>query len=290
MSESSISLRNIEKQLGDFRLGPLSLDIPQGYVTAIVGPNGAGKSTLFRMLTHLLHPDKGELAIQGDTYDQSDIRIKQRIACVSEMQEWLEGGMTGAQVANYIRPFYDGWNQSEYSRLMHKFQVSAHKKLRYMSKGMVQKLSFLLSLSQGPKLLLLDEPSSGLDPLAWHDMLDEIHDFMEKGEHTVLIATHIIEEVRRIADYVLFMYDGRIIGHYEKDQLLEDWKEIWIAEETHTDLGSLQGVVGVEAGGRMITSCFAQTASELSSRNIRIIRSQSINLDEILRYVIKQAN
>jgi ABC-2 type transport system ATP-binding protein len=285
----TIRLEQIVKKLDRFRLGPLDLSAEQGYITAIVGPNGSGKSTLFRMLMNLVKPESGSLTLFGQSYTPAaEPQLKRRIGYVPEVTEWEELASNVGQLTRFVLRWYPRWNEVRYRELMAKFRLDEGMKLKKLSKGMQRKLAFVYAIAQEPELLLLDEPTAGLDPLAWRDFLDEIVRFMADGRRSVLLATHILEEVRRLADYVVFLYDGRLLGTYEKDALLEKWKSIWVGRAPD-DAERLAGVVRVERGpaaDRLITRSAGETEAALRERGIAIRRVTALELDEIFAHVI----
>jgi ABC-2 type transport system ATP-binding protein len=270
-------------------IGPIDLEIPAGYITAIVGPNGSGKSTLFRMLMNLVRPDEGTLQVLGRSYPEDDVELKARIGYMLDSSDVIDDTMRARQMKNFMRQFYANWDDSEYDRLIRRFRIDDRMRLRKMSKGTQQKFALVQVLARRPELLLLDEPSLGLDPLAWRDMIDEITHYMEQPGHTAVIATHIIEEVRRLADYIVFMYEGQVLGMYEKDSLLEDWRELWI-EGSGTSLAEVDGVCFVDPGqpNRLIADDYAKAAKELKRLGMGIYQTQPIPLDEIMQYMIQR--
>lgn len=281
-------MQDVYKRNDEFILGPLNLEIPVGFITALVGLNGSGKSTIMRMLINQAKPDKGLIQIWEHRYPEDEVLLKQRVGYMPDTYEMLDESMTPQQMIDYIHPFYPQWDLACTERLLHKFKIDKHKKFRKMTKGMLQKYNFVQTLSQSPDLLLLDEPSSGLDPLSWRDMMDEIGEYMENGQRTVFIATHIIEEVRRIADYVVFTHDGQILGMYEKDQLLENWKELWIEGE-HIGLSREPGIYYVDEHqpNRVIVNDYATAMERLQRLGVTVYRTQPVPLEEILEYMIK---
>lgn len=286
MTDNAIVLQEAKKRMDGFMFGPIDLAIPKGYITAIVGPNGSGKSTLFHVLMNLQQLDSGKMTILEHQYPADDVVLKERIGYMPGEYETIDESMTGLQAIKLIKPYYRRWDEQQYERLIRRFQVDVRQKLSKMSKGMRQRFSFVQTLSASPDLLLLDEPSSGLDPLAWGEMMDEIHRFMEQPERTVVIATHTIEEVRRLADYVVFMYMGQMIGFYEKDRLFAEWKEVWLDQEVpRQQLIAVTGVEWVEGerSYRLITNQMSSTAEELKKLGIGITHTLPVPLDEIMR-------
>lgn len=214
-----------------FQLGPLSVEIPRGWVTAIVGTNGSGKSTLFRTLLGLEPLVAGSANVLGTAIrPDGDVSYKTRIGFISENAHSYENSMTAADKARFAACWYPTWDHGRCRRLLERFGVEERTKLSKMSKGMRRKAELAIAMAHDPELLLLDEPSSGLDPLIWKVWMEETQAFMASGDKTLLIATHVTEEVQRLADHVMFMHRGRMIGFYEKDRLFDEWRSLLVRE------------------------------------------------------------
>lgn len=279
-----LSLAGVAKSYGEFTLGPLDLEFEPGYVVAVVGPNGSGKSTLFRMLMGLVHPDEGEVNLFGGRYPEDEVGIKSRIGYVPETSTGHDE-LTAAEIGSFVAHWYPTWNGELYAGLLRRFEVDADKRFDKLSKGMQRRLAFALAVARGPKLLLLDEPTDGVDPFARRLMLEEISRFLENGDRTVLFATHVMEEIRRIADYVAFLVDGDFLGLFEKDTLLEQWRAYWV---DHAPEAGTTGVVQTETGSptRVVSNSSAETENALARQDIRIVRSGVLDLEEILSHLM----
>jgi len=297
MEELVVHMKGIVKERGKLRIGPMDLDIPKGYVTAIVGSNGSGKSTLMNMVMQIIHPDQGQIELLGHTLaGDHQWELKRRIGYVQE-QSWNDqNGDTLEQIVNQMKYWYPTWNQALYERLVTVFEIDPKQRLGKMSKGTRRKCEFIIGFVHEPDLLLLDEPSSGLDPLSWKIMLDEIRAYMDRGERAVLLASHIIDEVKRLADYVVFMHRGKLLGKYEKDQLMDDWKALWVEAGPELNCESLRrlgGVMALENEGRnvvkIVTLDVTLTEKALEQAGLRILRTGGVELDEILTYLIQQS-
>ena len=288
MTDRIISLEGVEKSYANFTLGPVNLEIEPGYVIAVVGPNGSGKSTLFRMLMNLSHPDAGSISLFGGGYPENEVEIKQRIGYVPETSVGHDE-MDAKSLGQFVSHWYPRWNQKHYEDLLDRSDIEPRKKFRDLSKGMQRRLSFSLAAATRADLLLLDEPTDGVDPFARREMLGEISTHVQNGEKTILLATHVMEEVRRIADYVAFLVDGEFLGLFEKDALLEGWKTFWIDRPPDEDL---PGVVEIETGNptRLVTDSPQETENALAGRDIRVLRSGTLDLEEILGYLMKRKN
>ncbi|MBW7476887.1 ABC transporter ATP-binding protein [Paenibacillus oenotherae] len=294
MQSPAIEVKGMVQKRSHFELGPIDLAIPRGYVTAIVGPNGSGKSSLFRCLLDLAKPDRGEIEVLGEKQGAFDNwQMKARIGYVPEENSSVYDHMKAEQKAAFTRQWYPQWDINRYQELIRRFEIDPSLKLRKMSKGMRRKFDLILAMAHNPELLLLDEPSSGLDPIAWRTMIDVIHRYMESGERTVLMASHIIDEVRRLADYIVFIVHGRVLGMYEKDTLLESWSMLYAdTAGSKEQWRSMPGCHSAEfAGGstyKVVTSNMIESEEWCRARGIHILSKQRLELDDILTAMIEQ--
>ena len=283
-----ISLRDIRKSYGDFDLGPVNLEIEPGCVVAVVGPNGSGKSTLIGMLMNMVKPTSGELRLFGCHYPKDEVAIKQRIGYVPERSVGHDD-MRVKDLAEFISYWYPRWDWRLYEELVGRLDIeSEKKKFGKLSKGVQRRLVFALALATGCELLLLDEPTAGVDPFARLEMLEDISRFAHDDvRRTAVFATHVMEEVRRIADYVAFLVNGEYIGLYEKDALLKQWKNLWVNREPE---GGIPGVVEVESGSpiRIVSDSPQETEEALLAENLRIVRRGTVELEEILSHLMRQ--
>ncbi len=287
--QQSIIFDGVVQNRGSFKLGPIKLGIPEGFITAIVGPNGSGKSTLFRLALNLSKPDYGRITVLGNEMGGEDEHlIKQRIGYLAEGPFKLDDNLKACDKALYYSRWYPTWNVNRYQELLHIFSVSDNQRMSKMSKGMRRKFEFALAISHSPELLLLDEPSSGLDPIAWKTMIDVLHRYMGHGGKTILMNTHIIEEVKRLADYIVFMAQGRVLGMYEKDELFGNWFTLYVSGEelTRERLADIPGQCTIESIGassfRVITGKALDAEEWCKLNGIAITSRQALELDDIL--------
>ncbi|WP_152396419.1 ATP-binding cassette domain-containing protein [Paenibacillus guangzhouensis] len=296
MEELVVRMRGIVKERGKLQIGPMDVDFPGGYVTAIVGSNGSGKSTLMNMVMQIVHPDQGQIELLGHTLaGEHQWELKKRIGYVMEKSWQDQNGDTLEMIAGQMKYWYPTWNQALYERLIDVFEIDPKQRFNKMSKGTRRKCEFIIGFVHEPDLLLLDEPSSGLDPLSWRVMMDEIRAYMEGGDRAVILASHIIDEVKRLADYVIFMHRGKLLGRYEKDQLTDDWKALWVEAGPEVDRESfrrLGGVITLENEGRnvvkIITLDVSMTEKALEQSGFHVMRTSGLDLDEIFTYLIQQ--
>ena len=187
----------------------LNLAVPAGSVFALLGPNGAGKTTTIKMLVNLLRPTAGEAQVLGVDSRKLGERELAQLGYVSENQQ-LPLWMTVRQFLDYCRPFYPTWDRDLEKTLLTQFALPEARKLAHLSRGMLMKAALLSSLAYRPKLLVLDEPFSGLDPLVRDEFIKGVLEVSALGEWTVLVSSHDIDEVERLADHVAVIEAGRL--------------------------------------------------------------------------------
>jgi ABC-2 type transport system ATP-binding protein len=284
-----VSLEGVTKSYGGFTLGPVDLAVEPGYVVAVVGPNGSGKTTLFRLLMGLARPDAGEVRLFGRRYPEDEVAVKRRVGYVPERAVGHDD-LTAREIGRFVSRWYPRWNEERYRELLRRFEIEPQKRFAKLSKGLQRRLSFAAAVACEPELLLLDEPTDGVDPIARGEMLDEISAFAGEGDRTVLLATHVMDEVRRVADYVAFLHRGRSLGLYEKDALLENWRVLWVKKVPNGRVADLPGVRSVEGGSpaRLVTDSPRQTRVLLEERGVGILRTAPLTLDEILAHLVRR--
>lgn len=217
--KQAIEMQGVTKSLGPFHLGPLNLCIPEGSIVGYIGENGAGKSTTIKLLLGLLKADAGRIRILGT--DIKDIKSDQKknLAYVFE-DLYLPGEMTLKQAENFHHQLYgESWQQKEFFGLIRRFHLSEDKAIKAYSRGMKMQLGMALALSHGAKILLLDEATSGLDPVIREEILDILLEFIQMEDHTVFISSHILSDIEKIADYIAFIHQGRLVFMENKDEL-----------------------------------------------------------------------
>jgi ABC-2 type transport system ATP-binding protein len=286
-----ISLEGVKKTYRNFQLGPVNLEIEPGHIVALVGPNGGGKSTLFGILMNLVQPGSGEVSLFGLTYPEDEVEIKRKVGYVPERSVGHDE-MSARALGEFVSYWYPRWDQGLYQDLLTRYEIDPDKRFSKLSRGMQRRLSFALALATGPELLLLDEPTAGVDPFARSEMLEDISHFAEPGGHngdrTVVFATQVVEEARHIADQMVLIADGEFLGPYEKDALLDGWKTFWVDREPE---GHIPGVVEVDgrSPARIVTDSPHETAQALSAQSVRMVRKAPVNLEEILSHLMHRS-
>lgn len=221
---NAIELKQVKKRYGDFALNDVNICLPQGCVLGLIGENGAGKSTLIRMMCGMCKPDGGEVVVLGERAGRSAAftRVKQDIGVVLD-EACLPDELTAPQIAQCMRSIYTHWDDEVFGGFMRRFALPEDKAVRHYSRGMKMKLAIAAAMSHHAKLLLLDEATSGLDPVVRDDILDVFNEFTRQEDHSVLISSHIVSDLEKICDYVVFIHKGNVILSEEKDRLLEKY-------------------------------------------------------------------
>lgn len=295
MTDNAVRLTEVELKRPHFQLGPIQLEVPKGFVTAIVGPNGSGKSSTFKLVLDLFKPDKGEIELLGQSpSEEDDWKAKSKVGYLPELFFSHDDKLKASAKTEFVKKWYPEWDVNRYQELLRLFEVDDSIKLGKMSKGMRRKYELALVLSHHPELLILDEPSSGLDPLAWRTMIEVLHRYMEPGDRTILMASHIVEEVKRLADFIVFMVHGRVLGVYEKDELFGSWHAFYVHGEqvNRKRVQAMPGQCGIEeAGGgmlRVITRMAPAAEDWCGEEGITISHRQALQLDDILAVLVAQ--
>jgi len=225
-NEAAIELVGLTKRFGrTTAVDDLSLRVPAGSTFGLLGPNGAGKTTTIKMLMGLLRPTAGRVRVLGAEVLAEPLMVKQRVGYVPESHH-LDRWMRVGQVVGFCRALYERWNDQTCRELLELFELDADKQVKHLSKGMLVKLSLLLAVSHEPDLLVLDEPLAGLDPLAREDLLEGVLRTICDRQRTVLLSTHSLDDVQRLADTVGILYGGRLLVHRKIDELLATTKRI----------------------------------------------------------------
>ena len=215
-----IEIEGLCKRYDGFAIENLDLSIPQGRIMGFIGANGAGKTTTIYSILNVIPVDAGRIQIFGKDYKKDEQEIKQDIGVVFDEMGYHEI-MTPLQISRMMKSIYHNWSEMEFAKYLDRFGLPYKKRCGTFSRGMRMKLQIAVALSHGAKLLIMDEPTSGLDPVVRNEMLDIFQEFVEEEDHTILLSSHIIEDLERIADEIAFIDKGRILLADNKDVILE---------------------------------------------------------------------
>lgn len=241
MSNYAIEIKDLIKQFDNFKLGPINLTIPKGTIVGYIGQNGAGKSTTIKLLLGLLNKDSGEIKIL-DEINPSSIGLKDKLGIVFD-DLLVPEEMTLIDVEKFCSRVYSKWNKNSFYKFKEKFNLPEKKIIKNYSRGMKMKLSMAVALSHNAELLILDEATSGLDPIVREEILDLLLDFMQDENHTILISSHILSDLEKVADYIAFINDGKILFMETKDELKENYGICTLSNEEVTSIDE-EAIVG----------------------------------------------
>lgn len=222
--ENILVVKNLQKTYSDsdFTLSDVSFTVPSGSIMGLIGENGAGKTTTISAILNTISKDSGTIEIFGREMTDNSFDIREDIGVVFDAVNFSET-LTPTQLSNVMKHLYKQWDNHKYIELLDRFKLPSNKKIKTFSKGMSMKLALSVALSHNPKLLILDEATSGLDPIVRDEILDIFLDFVGDESHSILLSSHITSDLEKIADYVTFIHNGATILTAKKDDLLYNY-------------------------------------------------------------------
>lgn len=212
-----LQVENLTKQYADFKLDHVSFSVPKGTIMGLIGENGAGKSTTINAILDLIHKDDGTVTFWGQELSSTK-QIKEDVGVVFDGINFYET-LTPAKVGKIAGAAYKQWDGHLFQDYLKRFQLPADKEIKSLSKGMKMKLCIAVALSHNPKLLILDEATSGLDPVMRDDILDVFLEFVQDENHSILMSSHITTDLEKVADYITFIHQGKVLFCKTKDEL-----------------------------------------------------------------------
>ncbi|WP_296557827.1 ABC transporter ATP-binding protein [uncultured Acetobacterium sp.] len=233
---NAIEIKNLNKKYQDFQLKDVSFKVPRGSIVGFIGENGAGKTTTIKAMLNLVSRDGGTIEMLGMDTLKDEKKIKESVGVVMDGCNFHDNLKTG-DIAKMLASIYKKWNQELYQQYLKKFKLPDNKIIKAFSRGMKMKLQIAVALSHQPDLLILDEATSGLDPIVREEILDVFMDFIQDEEHSILISSHITSDLDKIADYIVFIHQGKILLNEEKETLLSKMGVFKCGEE---DFGKLE--------------------------------------------------
>lgn len=217
----ALHIKNLTKKYKDFTLDHISFDLPYGTVLGLIGENGAGKSTLINSVLNIVKADYEEISILGYDFNTQEKEIKKEIAVIFNDSHYGEN-LTPLFIGKMLSNIYTDWDQKKFLNYLNQFKLPEKKRLKTFSTGMKVKLEFAAALSHNPKLLILDEATSGLDPVFRDEILEIIREFTQQEDHSVLISSHITSDLDKIADYIAYIHEGKLLFLKSVDELNND--------------------------------------------------------------------
>lgn len=218
----AVKFNNVKKQLGDFKLDIPSLGIRKGYITGFIGQNGAGKTTTMKLMLDMLRMDSGDIEVEGLNTKTAPEKIKAKIGYVGEPTGYPEESKL-KHIKKMIAPFYNTWDEALFKKYSKGFDINLDKKYGELSTGQKKQFELVMTLSHKPELILLDEPTAGLDPVVRNEILELLMCHMQDENVTIFYSTHITSDLEKACDYLVYIQNGKIKMDVEKDELLNTY-------------------------------------------------------------------
>lgn len=232
-----LEVKDLEKKYKDFTLDKINFSLPAGTIVGLIGENGAGKSTTINAILNLIKKDGGEIKVLGKEMTDSDTGMRNEIGVVFDGDNFYET-LTPGKIGNIMKKVYSNWDMSCFEDYLKRFQLPVSKEIKQFSKGMKMKFTIAVALSHNPRLLILDEATSGLDPIVRDEVLDIFLDFVQDETHAVLVSSHITSDLEKIADYITFIHEGKLIFSLSKDELIYNYGIIKCGREQFMKMDS----------------------------------------------------
>jgi ABC-2 type transport system ATP-binding protein len=292
----AVSLREVSKTYRHFRLDSIDLEIEPGTVNGLVGPNGAGKSTIMRIIMGLVAPHVGRVCVLGQPISSREASAKNDIGYFADDMRLYKSESIAFHM-HFVRSVYPSWEDKYARKLLDRFGLIAGQKVKGLSHGQRVKCLLMLILARRPKLLILDEPTNGLDPVAKQEVLSELMQVVNDETRTILYSSHNTQDIETICDTITFIDRGRVIASNNRDQFLESWRRFklqvphdWQAPEidgfrTETNFGNLRVMTTdryqtnledqLQASGAIIEASDAMTLEEIFIANVNRGREEN---------------
>lgn len=278
---NALEIKNLTKSYPGFTLDRLNLTLPSGCILGLIGENGAGKSTTIKLILDMIHKDSGSITILGKDNTDNIHLTKEEIGVVLD-EVGIPECLTVEQVAKVMQHTFRNWDQAEFDRLVKKLSLPEKKQFKDFSRGMKMKLGIAIALSHHSKLLILDEATSGLDPVVRDEVVEMFGDFTRDENHAILISSHIVSDLEKLCDYVAFLHKGKLLLCEEKDRLLAEYGLIHCTPQQLQTLP--QGAVM-----RQKVNPYGVEAMVLRSAVPADMAVSPISIEELFVFMVKEA-
>lgn len=281
---NALEVKNVSKNFSKFKIDNISFSLPKGYIMGFVGANGAGKTTTLKLILNMIKRDGGKINVFGLDNIKDEEVIKENIGVVFDTAYYLDDWNL-YDVEKAVSMFYKNWDRKIYDNYLKKFNLTPEKKVKELSRGMKMKLMIAVAFSHNAKFLILDEPTGGLDPVARDEFLDILRSYIEDEEKSVIFSSHISSDIEKVADYITYIKNGRIIYTGEKDDLLEKYCIIKGGREDISE-SQKKNIIGLRVYNTGFEGLIEVNKVKGFSNNIIIERP---TLDDIIVFMNKEA-
>lgn len=277
--ENCIELKNVTRKYNKFALKDVSFTVPTGSVMGFIGENGAGKSTTIKALLGLIRPDSGSITVLGEDAQSLSPETKEKIGVVFDSLTFPKE-LNAKQLDKVLSGIYKQWDSDIFFAYLSHFELPTNKKLKTFSRGMEMRLSIAAALSHDPQLLVLDEPTGGLDPVMRSEILDIFLEFMQDESHSILMSTHITSDLEHIADYITFIHKGEIVFTEERGEMLEKHRILKCSDEQLAEIAK-EDIIGMRKGR------YSNEVLTASAEKYPDITADAPSIEEIMVYYVK---
>jgi ABC-2 type transport system ATP-binding protein len=287
---SAVRLTGLVKRFPGFELGPLDLTLEPGTVLALVGPNGAGKTTTLNCIAGLMRPDDGIAEVYGMPVEPALSAYRQDVGYLAEESGFFRRWSVGRNLDHLAR-LMPGWSRDRALRLSERLGLPLETPVAALSRGNRTKLALVAAVAHGPRLLLLDEPTAGLDPVVRAEVLDVLWEITEDGEHAVFYSTHVLSDISRLADELAFLRDGDLVLRTGRDELSDRWRRV--SFRLDDDVPELVGIVEhrrVRSEHQVVTRDADATLQRLGELGAEAVETARMSIDEIAVEILKEGH
>lgn len=277
--ENCIELKNVTRKYNKFALNDVSFAVPMGSVMGFIGENGAGKSTTIKALLGLIRPDSGSITVLGEDSQRLSPETKEKIGVVFDSLTFPKE-LNVKQLDKVLSGVYKQWDSDIFFGYLSRFELPTNKKLKTFSRGMEMRLSIAAALSHNPQLLVLDEPTGGLDPVMRSEILDIFLEFMQDESHSILMSTHITSDLEHIADYITFIHKGEIVFTEERGEMLEKHRILKCSDAQLAEIAK-EDIIGMRKGR------YSNEILTASAEKYPHITADAPSIEEIMVYYVK---
>ena len=283
MNPNAIEIRGLKKSFGHFQLGPLDLTVPQGGIYGLIGPNAAGKTTTLDLIMGMGDADAGSVTVLGLDHRRDEAAMKSQVGYASpdvSYQAWEKVW----KLIRFVRGFYPSWDDSYSTQLLQKFQVNPNDRIVALSFGTRIKLGVILALSWRPKVLILDEPTVGMDAISKKQIFSELLDAMKNEERTVIISSHGLSDLERYADNIGIIKNGQVLLEGSTSELMERFQLVDFVAEDGASFMPPDGFFAQKHDGdrwQALVDCRKNSLETLAARGARHISATPVTLEDI---------
>lgn len=294
MSKNAIEVRNLTKKYDDFEINNMCFDIPEGSIVGFIGENGAGKSTTMKAILGLVPPEAGEIRVLDHPVgkDSVDENWREQISVVFDECNF-PNELKVKNINIIMKNIYRTWNENLFKEYLQKFELPVNKKVRELSRGMKMKLSIAAALSHDSRLLILDEATSGLDPVVRNEILDIFRGYVEDEKRTIFLSSHITSDIEKVADYIMLIHKGKVLLMESKDKLLYEYGMVKCTKEQADKIPT--GIIVGREDGSFGTSVLVRDRQSLKesdfvdryARDMQQPAIDRVGIEDILLYIVK---